>query len=133
VWDAVGSIAVGVLLGVVAVVLIQLNRNFLVGQVPPPRTTAAVLSMLHEHAEVSSVSYLHIEFVGPARVFVVAAVDLVGDDSEHETASRLARVARAVEENEHVVEAILTLSEPGSRPLKVHSSGAPGLQPSTRA
>lgn len=132
VWDAVGSIAVGVLLGVVAVVLIQLNRNFLVGQVPPQRTTSAVLRMLLEHSEVTSVSYLHIEFVGPAQLFVVAAVDFVGDESEHQVAERLSRVAKAVEENEHVVEAVITLSEPGAGTLQVQASGAAGMETGAR-
>jgi cation diffusion facilitator family transporter len=117
VWDAIGSIAVGVLLGVVAVLLIQLNRRFLIGQSPSPRIVAAVLALLQEQEEVSSVSYLHLEYVGPARVFLVAAVDLTGDAPEHELAGRLTALARAVEQNEHVVEAVLTLSEPGAAPL----------------
>jgi 3-deoxy-D-arabino-heptulosonate 7-phosphate (DAHP) synthase len=68
---------------------------------------------------VDSVSYLHLEYVGPARVFLVAAVDLTGDSPEHETAARLAAVGRAVEQDEHVVEAVLTLSQPGAEALTV--------------
>lgn len=117
VWDAIGSIAVGVLLGVVAVLLIQLNRRFLIGQSPSPRVVAAVLALLQEQEDVSSVSYLHLEYVGPARVFLVAAVDLTGDAAEHELAGRLAALAREIERNDHVVEAVLTLSEPGAAPL----------------
>jgi cation diffusion facilitator family transporter len=119
VWDALGSIAIGVLLGVVAVILIQLNRRFLIGQSPSPRVVSAVLQLLLEHEEIASVSYLHLEYVGPARVYVVAAVDLTGDAPEHEIAGRLITVGRAVEEDEHVVEAVLTLSAPGATPLAV--------------
>jgi cation diffusion facilitator family transporter len=119
VWDAAGSIAIGVLLAVVAVVLIQLNRRFLIGQSPSPRVLAAVLKLLADHDEITSVSYLHLEYVGPSRVYVVAAVDLVGDAPEHEIARRLVTVGRAIEEDEHVVEAILTLSQPGAEPLVV--------------
>ncbi|MFD1720951.1 cation diffusion facilitator family transporter [Amnibacterium endophyticum] len=126
VYDAIGSIAIGVLLGVVAVVLIQVNRQFLIGQVPPPRTVRAVLRLLLAEPEVESVSYLHVEFVGPSRVFLVAAVDLVGDQVEHETAARLVAVARAVERDEHVVEAVLTLSEPGARKLQVEEAQSAG-------
>jgi cation diffusion facilitator family transporter len=120
-WDAIGSIAIGVLLGFVAVLLIQLNRRFLVGQSPSPRVMSAVLRMLTEQQEVASVSYLHLEYVGPSRVFLVAAVDLVGDAPEHETAARLAAVGRVVEQDEHVVEAVLTLSQPGAEQLVVSS------------
>lgn len=119
VWDAIGSIAIGVLLGVVAVILIQLNRRFLIGQSPSPRVMRAVLKLLADQDDVASVSYLHLEYVGPARVFLVAAVDLVGDAREHEIASRLAALGRAVEDDEHVVEAVLTLSRPGATSLVV--------------
>ncbi|GAA2753114.1 cation diffusion facilitator family transporter [Amnibacterium kyonggiense] len=119
VWDAIGSIAIGVLLGVVAVILIQLNRRFLIGQSPSPRVMRAVLRLLAEQRDVASVSYLHLEYVGPARVFLVAAVDLVGDAPEHEIAERLAALGRAVEQDEHVVEAVLTLSQPGAPVLQV--------------
>ena len=119
VWDAIGSIAIGVLLGFVAVILIQLNRRFLIGQSPSPRVMRAVLELLVDQDDVASVSYLHLEYVGPARVFLVAAVDLVGDAREHEIASRLATLGRAVEDDEHVVEAVLTLSEPGVPALVV--------------
>jgi len=121
VWDALGSIAIGVLLAFVAVLLIQLNRRFLVGQSPSPRVMGAVLQMITDQDDVASVSYLHLEYVGPSRVFLVAAVDLVGDAPEHEAAGRLAAVGRAAEQNDHVVEAIITLSQPGATALEVSS------------
>ncbi len=128
IWDALGSILIGCLLGVVAVVLIQLNRRFLIGQSPSPRVMRAVLQLLADHDDVASVSYLHIEYVGPSRVFLVAAVDLTGDAPEHEIAVRLAALARAVEDDEHVVEAVLTLSEPGAPALVVADDpGSPRL------
>ncbi len=127
VWDAIGSIAIGGLLAVVAVLLIQLNRRFLIGQSPSPRAMTAVLKLLADQDDVASVSYLHIEYVGPSRVFLVAAVDLVGDAPEHEIAVRLAALGRLVERNEHVVEAVLTLSQPGVEPLIVRN-GATSTQ-----
>jgi cation diffusion facilitator family transporter len=118
-WDALGSILIGCLLGVVAVVLIQLNRRFLIGQSPSPRVMEAVLKLLADQDDVASVSYLHLEYVGPARVFLVAAVDLVGDAPEHEIADRLSALGRAVEEDVHVVEAVLTLSRPDAPALPI--------------
>jgi cation diffusion facilitator family transporter len=119
IWDAIGSILIGCLLGVVAIVLIQLNRRFLIGQSPSPRVMRAVLQLLADHDDVASVSYLHIEYVGPSKVFLVAAVDLTGDAPEHEVAARLTELARDVQHDEHVVEAVLTLSEPGAPALVV--------------
>lgn len=119
VWDALGSILIGCLLGVVAVILIQLNRRFLIGQSPSPRVMRAVLKLLADQGDVASVSYLHVEYVGPSRVFLVAAVDLVGDAPEHENAARLWALSRILAEDEHVVEAVLTLSRPGEPPLAI--------------
>ena len=110
VYDALGSLAIGVLLGVVAIVLINRNRRFLVGAVPAPTVRAAVGTALTEHPEIERVTYLHLEFVGPARLFVVAAVDLTGDRAEGDVARQLRTLERAIEENEIVQKVVLTLS-----------------------
>jgi divalent metal cation (Fe/Co/Zn/Cd) transporter len=117
VYDALGSILVGVLLGIVAVVLIDRNRRFLLGEPGSARAQEAVLTALLEHPEVQAVSYLHLEFVGPERLFVVAAVDLVGNDRESDVAEDLAAVADALEQDDRIVEAVLTLSRPGAPAL----------------
>ncbi|WP_309617655.1 cation diffusion facilitator family transporter [Salinibacterium sp.] len=109
-WDAMGSLAIGLLLGVVAVILINRNRRFLVGQTPDVRIRAAAGRALAEHPEINRVTYLHLEFVGPAQLFVVAAVDLEGDHREGEIALQLRTLERAIEKNTMIQKAILTLS-----------------------
>ena len=122
-FDALGSILVGALLAVVAFVLIDTNRRFLRGEEAPERVTQAVLEMLLRHPEVNSVSYLHLEYVGPERVFLVAAVDLVGDDRESDVADDLYAVEQELERNEHIAEAVLTLSRRGQPALRVAEDG----------
>jgi cation diffusion facilitator family transporter len=112
VFDGIGSILVGVLLGIVAVVLIDRNRRFLVGQGTGDELTRTAIDLLLERASVDRVTYIHLEYVGPERVFLVAAVDLRGDDTETNVAIVLRRLERELEENEHIEEAILTLSTP---------------------
>lgn len=115
-WDALGSIAVGVVLGITAVVLIQQNRRFLIGEAVDPRVRASVLDLLLQHDDVLGVGYLHLEYVGPGVVFLVAAVDLTDDAPEHEVAARLRRIAEELERRPHVLRAILTLSLPEDAP-----------------
>jgi len=115
--DALGSILVGVLLGVVAIVLIQRNRRFLVGEEVDPVIRSAALTSLLERPAISAVTYLHLEYVGPARVFLVAAVDLEGNESERDVAVLLNQLERDIERNPRVVRAVLTLSAPEHAPL----------------
>lgn len=110
--DAIGSILVGVLLAAVAVLLIQQNRRFLIGEIVDPRVRTAALRTLLAHDEITGVTYLHIEFVGPGKVFLVAAVDLTGDAVEHTVAARLNALEDQLETHPRVARAILTLARP---------------------
>ena len=115
--DAVGSIVVGVLLAVVAVVLIDRNRRFLVGQGVTPDIERSMARRVLEHREIARLTYLHLEFVGPRKLYLVAAVDLQGDHPEHEVAVALRRIERELEDHETVEEAVLTLATPDEAAL----------------
>ena len=117
VYDAVGSILVGVLLAVVAIFLIRRNRDFLTGEVVSPSRRREVLQMLLDEPEVDSVSVLHLEYVGPGRVFLVASVDLVGDAVEHTVAERHQQIEDRLERGPGIARALLTMSAPGSTAL----------------
>jgi cation diffusion facilitator family transporter len=124
VFDAMGSILVGVLLGVVAVVLIDRNRRFLVGQVVDDDVRNSVLETLLGINAIERVTYLHMEFVGPEQVYLVAAVDLTGDDSESTLAARLRLIADRIKQEPFVQDAILTPSLAGDRALRPRDTRA---------
>jgi cation diffusion facilitator family transporter len=117
VWDAAGSIGVGVLLGIVAILLIQQNRKFLIGEAGNPDLRRAALALLLEHPEITRVTYLHLEYVGPGQVFLVAAVDLEGDDREAQLAERLRRLNEELQAKPHILRAVLTLSTEQEAPV----------------
>ncbi|HEY9470086.1 MAG TPA: cation diffusion facilitator family transporter [Propionibacteriaceae bacterium] len=110
--DAVGSILVGVLLAVVAVVLMDRNRRFLVGEVVRPEVRQRVLRDLLARPDIDRITYLHLEYVGPGRLYLVASVDMAGDDVEHSVAVRLRQVEHELEQQEGIEEAVLTLATP---------------------
>jgi divalent metal cation (Fe/Co/Zn/Cd) transporter len=110
--DAIGSILIGVLLAVVAIVLINLNRRFLVGQEADPRVRMAAIQALLDAPEVARVTYLRLEVVGPRMVFVVGDVDLTGDDTESHLAVRLRALEAKISASPAVVGAVLSLSAP---------------------
>lgn len=110
VWDAVGSLLIGLLLGAVAIILINRNRRFLVGQTPGADVRRAAGRALTEHPEINRMTDLHLEFGGPSKLFVVAAVDLAGDRREEEAARQLRALERSMEQNDFIRKAVLTLS-----------------------
>ena len=116
--DAVGSILVGVLLAVVAFVLIDLNRRFLVGQEADPRVRAAALRALLDMPEVARVTYLRLEVVGPRMIFVIGDVDLTGDDTESHLAVRLRALEAKFCASPAVAGAVLSLSAPDEPTLE---------------
>jgi len=110
-WDAVGSILVGVLLGVVAVLLIDRNRRFLTGEPGSADLQEAAMARVQQLPDVAAVRYLRLEFIGPKQLFLVASVDLVGDRAESSVAKTLGRLEHELETAPYVVEAVLTVSE----------------------
>jgi cation diffusion facilitator family transporter len=116
--DAIGSILVGLMLGVVAVVLINLNRRFLVGEEADPRVRSAAIRALLEMPEVDRVTYLRLEVIGPRMVFVTGDVDLAGDDTESHVAVRLRALEAKFCASPAVAGAVLSLSAPDEPALQ---------------
>jgi cation diffusion facilitator family transporter len=110
--DAVGSILVGVLLGVVALVLIDRNRRFLVGESADPELERAAVRTLLGLPGVARVTQVRLEFVGAGRVFLTGAVDLTGNPAEDDASHALAAIEREVARTPGVIGAVLSLSEP---------------------
>lgn len=117
--DAIGSILVGLVLGVVAVILINQNRRFLVGQEADPRVRSATVAALLQLPEIDRVTFLRMEVVGPRMLNVVADVDLAGDDVEHRIAVRLRALEARLCRSPVIVGATLSLSSPDEPSLVV--------------
>jgi cation diffusion facilitator family transporter len=110
VWDAIGSIAIGLLLGAVALLLISRNRRYLLGMGPTAVYRDRVGRMLLERSEIERVTALYLEFSGPGQLFLVAAVDLAGDRREHGIAAELRSIEGELERDEVIGKAVLTLA-----------------------
>nr|WP_090280156.1 cation diffusion facilitator family transporter [Mycolicibacterium komanii]CRL76269.1 cation diffusion facilitator family transporter [Mycolicibacterium komanii] len=111
-WDAVGSILVGLLLGVIAVILIDRNRRFLVGEPASPQVREAAIKRIQELPDVAAVRFVRLVFVGPKQLFLVASVDLRGDAVESRVAETLRRLETQLQADPYIVDAVLTIAEP---------------------
>ena len=60
---------------------------------------------------------LRLEFIGPRQVYLVADVDLTGDDREPNLAIRLRALEARIRESPAVVECTLSLSAPDEQAL----------------
>ncbi len=117
-YDALGSIAVGLLLATVALFLIARNRSFLTGQAAGTPVHERVLRAMLGMDEVQEVTFLHLEYVGPGRLLLIAAVDLTGNAPEDTLAAHLQALEDRLAESPGVERAVLTLSAPGATPLR---------------
>jgi cation diffusion facilitator family transporter len=114
-YDAVGSILVGLLLCVVAVILFDRNRRFLTGEVADERIHLAVRERIEALPGVDRVGHLRLEFVGPRQLLLVASIDLPGDESESHVAVRLRALEEELEREPRIVDAVLTPAVPSDR------------------
>jgi len=111
-WDAIGSILVGLLLGVIAVVLIDRNRRFIVGEPASAQLREAATARILALPEVTAVRFIRLVFVGPKQLFLVASVDLEGDAAESQIARTLRKLETELQADDYIVDAVLTIAEP---------------------
>lgn len=95
--------------GSIAVILIQKNRRFLVGRLVTAELLQSVARQLMDGTEKAHIAYLHLEYVGPRRLYLVATVDLAGGRVESEGAVRPRAIERRIESHEKF-EAVLTVA-----------------------
>lgn len=105
------------LLGAVAVVLVDRNRRFLTGEPGSSELRDAAAARIAELPEVATVLFVRLEYTGPKQIFLVASVDLVGDHAESHVARTLRKLERELERNQHIVDAVLTIAAPDQQDL----------------
>jgi cation diffusion facilitator family transporter len=77
--DAVAAIGIGLLLGTVAVFLVERNRDFLVGEEVAPAGKERIRAIIAGWPGVVAIRSLAVIFTGPDEVLVVARVDIDDD------------------------------------------------------
>lgn len=75
-FDGVGSLAIGVLLGVVAIVLAVETKSLLLGEAATPEVVASIRVALSAGPEVTRLIHLRTLHLGPEELLVAAKVEL---------------------------------------------------------
>ncbi len=103
-YDALGSIAIGLLLAVIAVVLATEMKSLLIGESAAPGVTAAIRAALESAPQVRRLIHLRTLHLGPEELLVAAKIEL-------EASLGVADVARAID----VAEARVRAQVPAAR------------------
>ncbi|MGZ4773099.1 MAG: cation diffusion facilitator family transporter [Ilumatobacteraceae bacterium] len=74
-WDAVGSMAIGVLLVIIALVLAAEMKPLLIGEAASDSDVALITAALRSSADVNSIIHLRTVHLGPDDLLVAAKVD----------------------------------------------------------
>ena len=80
-WDGAGSLAIGVLLGVVAAVLAVEMKSLLIGESASVEVERAIVTALENGPEVRRVIHLRTLHIGPESLLVAAKIAISGADS----------------------------------------------------
>ncbi|MEV0406309.1 cation diffusion facilitator family transporter [Actinoallomurus sp. NPDC050550] len=106
VWDGVGSMAIGVLLAFVAIVLATETKSMLIGEAAAADVEKQIVAELESVEEVDRVIHLRTLHVGPEELLVAAKIAVTHDDTAGEVAKAIdaaeKRVRAAVPMARHI-------------------------------
>ena len=99
-WDGVASMAIGVVLAIVAFVLARISRGLLLGEAAIPSSVEAIRKAINAHPNVNDVVELLTMHMAPKQILVNAHVNL----KEHMTNAEIVETIAEVEEQIKKVE-----------------------------
>jgi cation diffusion facilitator family transporter len=103
-WDGAGSIAIGVLLGGVAVILAVEMKSLLIGESAGRDIERDIVAAIEGGPEVDGVIHLRTLHVGPETLLVAAKIAVTGADSA-------AQVARGIDAAERRIRAAVPIAQ----------------------
>lgn len=93
VWDGVGTMAIGVLLAIIAIILAVETKSLLIGESAGPEVEQRIVAALQGVPEVAGVIHMRTLHLGPEEILVAAKVAVKHDETA-------AAVARGIDEAE---------------------------------
>ncbi|MFF2556204.1 cation diffusion facilitator family transporter [Nocardia sp. NPDC058058] len=77
VWDGIGTLSIGILLGIIAVILIIEMQSLLIGEGATPEEDRAIRENLVDDSSINKVIHLRTQYLGPEEMLVAAKVSIV--------------------------------------------------------
>ena len=98
VWDGIGTLSIGVLLGVIAVILAFEMKSLLMGESATSSMLTEIRSTLETHPDVQSVIHMQTQHIGPDELLVGAKLEFSSDLSVAELSEAVNEVERSLRE-----------------------------------
>ncbi|GAA3122651.1 cation diffusion facilitator family transporter [Streptosporangium carneum] len=103
VWDGVGTMAIGVLLAVIAIILAIETKSLLIGESAGPEVETQIIDALESAPEVARVIHMRTLHLGPEEILVAAKIAVNHDDTA-------AEVARGIDEAEQRIRSAVPMA-----------------------
>ncbi len=100
VWDGIGTLSIGILLGLIALVLAIETKSLLIGESALPEQTLNIETAITNSQHVERLIEMRTEYLGPETLLVTAKIEFKGTFSS----SGISDAVDAVEENIRAVE-----------------------------
>ncbi|WP_216908129.1 cation diffusion facilitator family transporter [Nocardia noduli] len=104
IWDGIGTLGIGILLGVIATVLIVEMKSLLIGEGATPSQDAAIRANLVDGTRIERVIHLETQYLGPEELLVAAKIAVA-------PGLAIADIATAIDDAEARVRAAVPIAE----------------------
>ena len=118
VWDGIGTLSIGILLGLIAIILAIETKSLLIGEGALPEQSMRIENAITSSPEVSSLIDMRTEYLGPETLLVAATIEFSGETSPSDISGDVDTIENRIREVEPLAK--INYLEPGlSEDLKL--------------
>ena len=112
VWDGIGTLSIGILLGLIAIILAIETKSLLIGEGALPEQIVRIENAITSSPEVLSLIHMRTEYLGPETLLVAAKIEFSGETSPSDISGDVDTIENRIREVEPLAKIIYL--EPGS-------------------
>ena len=112
VWDGIGTLSIGILLGLIAIILAIETKSLLIGEGALPEQVVRIENAITSSPEVLSLIDMRTEYLGPETLLVAAKIEFSGETSPSDISGDVDTIENRIREVEPLAKIIYL--EPGT-------------------
>jgi cation diffusion facilitator family transporter len=128
VWDGIGTVAIGLLLVTVAVVLAIETKSLLLGEAASPEVVRRIEQALTAEPAVERIIHMRTLHLGPEELLVAAKIAVRGEETAGDVARAIDAAEARIRENEPLAR-VIYLEPDVYRAERAAADGRPATQP----